>query len=206
LVIATNNPHKAKEFRRLLAGLGWELVTPAELGISLDVAEDGASFQENARLKAVTCANATGLPSLSDDSGIEVEALGGGPGIHSARYGGPGLSDRDRMFLLVDRLRDVPWEGRRCRYVAALVLAWPDGRDEAFEGICDGTVALAPAGANGFGYDPVFYLPQAGLTIAQLSDGEKNAISHRGRAARQAVDFLRRLEPAAQSPQASTAR
>lgn len=197
MVIATNNPHKAKEFRRLLAGLGYELVTPAELGASLCVAEDGASFRENARLKAVAWAKASGLLSLSDDSGMEVEALGGGPGVHSARYGGPGLSDRDRMFLLLDRLRDVSWEGRRCRYVAALVLAWPDGRDEAFEGVCDGMVALEPAGANGFGYDPIFYLPQAGLTIAQLSDGEKDAISHRGRAARQAADFLRRLEPAA---------
>ena len=194
-MIATNNAHKAKELRRLLAGLDYELVTPAELGTNLIVAEDGASFRENARLKAVACAAATGLLSLADDSGIEVEALGGGPGIHSARYGGPGLSDPDRMFLLLDQLCDVPWEGRRCRYVVALVLAWPDGRGESFEGVCEGNLALEPAGANGFGYDPVFYVPQAEMTIAQLSDTEKDAISHRGHAARKAADFLRQVNP-----------
>ena len=192
LVIATNNSHKVRELRRLLAGAGCELVTPAELGLRLDVVEHGASFRENATLKAAAYAEASGLPTLADDSGIEVQALNGGPGVHSARFGGPGLDDRDRMLLLLDRLRGVVWDQRQCRYVCMVVLAWPDGRQEAFEGLCDGTVALGPSGANGFGYDPVFYLPDVGKTVAQLSDHEKDAVSHRGHAVRQAVELLRR--------------
>ena len=206
IVIATNNSHKAREFRRLLANAGCDLVTPAELGLRLDVVEDGASFGENATLKAVAYAEASGLLSLADNSGIEVEAIGGEPGVHSARYGGPGLSDRERMLLLLSRLESIPWGQRRCRYVASVVLAWPAGRREFFEGACEGVVALEPAGANGFGYDPIFYLPEAGRTIAQLSDDEKDAMSHRGRAARQAVEFLGRLSASERSLRASNVR
>ena len=194
LVLATSNPHKVRELRRLLACAGCDLVTPADLGLEMDVAEDGASFRENATLKAVAYAHACGLPALADDSGIEVQALDGGPGVYSARFGGPGLDDRARMLLLLDRMRGVPWELRGCRYVCAVVLAWPGGRREAFEGACHGVVALEPGGAGGFGYDPLFYFPEAGKTIAQMSEQEKDAVSHRGHAVRRAVEGLKGLD------------
>ena len=192
LLIATKNTHKVAEFRRLLNGVGYELVTPTQVGPTLTVVEGGATFQANASLKAVAHAAASGLPSLADDSGIEVDALDGGPGVRSARYGGPGLSDKDRVRRLLHETRDVPWERRGCRYVAALVIAWPDGRQEVFEGTCQGVVAFEPVGANGFGYDPVFYVLEAGRTMAELSAVQKDAIGHRGLAARQAAQVLRR--------------
>ena len=190
LLIATNNAHKTAELRRLLAGLSHELLTPAGLGLRLDVLEDGRTFAENAALKAHAFAQASGLLALADDSGIEVDALGGSPGIHSARYGGAGLSDGDRMQLLLRELAATPPDARGCRYVAALALAWPDGRQEVFEGICVGMVATTPVGDNGFGYDPVFFVPEEGLTIAQLSGEAKDALSHRGNAARLAIEAL----------------
>ena len=195
LVLATSNPHKVRELRRLLACAGWDLVTPADLGLEMDVAEDGASFRENATLKAVAYAQACGLPALADDSGIEVQALAGGPGVYSARFGGPGLGDRDRMLLLLDRMQGVPWERRGSRYVCVVVLAWPGGRREAFEGVCHGVVALEPGGTGGFGYDPLFYFPEAGKTIAQMSEQEKDEVSHRGHAVRRAVKGLKGLDP-----------
>ncbi len=192
LLIATNNTHKVAEFRRLLDDVGYELVIPSQVGLALAVIEDAATFQANASLKGVAHAAASGLPSLADDSGIEVDALGGGPGIRSARYGGPRLSDEGRVRLLLHELRDVPWERRGCRYVTALVIAWPSGRQEVFEGACQGVVTFAPVGVNGFGYDPIFHVPEAGRTMAELSAAQKDAISHRGLAAWRAAAVLRR--------------
>ncbi len=199
LLIATNNAHKVTELRRILGEADVTLLTPADVGIELDVEETGETFEENARLKARAFCAASGLPSLADDSGIEVDVLDGRPGVRSARYGGDGLDDADRTQLLLDELADVPDERRTCRYRVVLVLARPDGSEEVVDGACEGQAAFAPVGENGFGYDPIFYVPRFGRTMAQLDPEEKDAISHRGQAARRMADLLRQraLEGAA---------
>jgi XTP/dITP diphosphohydrolase len=184
LLIATNNDHKVTEFRRLLADIPYELVTPSEIGLSLNVAETGITFEENATLKARAFAKASHLPSLADDSGIEVEALGGRPGVQSARYGGSGLSDDDRLKLLLRETAEVPERARACRYQVVLVLAKPDGTTQMSQGTCEGRLTTAPVGTNGFGYDPIVYIPMFQRTIAELDPDEKDSISHRGQAAR----------------------
>lgn len=194
IVLATNNPGKVREFRRLLEPAGYRVLTPAELGFALEVPEDGATYAENAVKKAQACADAAGMLALADDSGIEVDALGGGPGMYSARFGGPGLDDAGRTQLLLERLEGVPAEQRTARYRAVVALAWPpaEGRPPVtFEGVEEGHIGLAPRGARGFGYDPVFEL-EDGRTQAELSDEEKDAISHRGKAVRAAVAWLAR--------------
>lgn len=191
LLIATNNAHKAAEFCRLLAGADADLLTPADAGLALDAAETGATFAENARIKARAFRDASGLPSLADDSGIAVDALGGRPGVHSARYGGAGLNDAGRVRLLLSEMDGVPEEERGCRFHAVLAFAAPDGGEESAEGVCEGRLALMPSGGNGFGYDPVFYLPQFGCTMAELSPERKDAVSHRGQAARRIARTLR---------------
>ena len=191
LLIATNNAHKVVEFRRLLGGTGFALVTPAETSLDLDVEEKGSTFEENARLKARAFCAASGLPSLADDSGIEVDALDGRPGVRSARYGGDGLDDDGRVWLLLAELANVPQSRRGCRYGVTLVLARPDGSEELAEGTCGGSVSFEPVGSNGFGYDPVVYIPRFGRTVAQLSAAEKDAISHRGQAARRMAELMR---------------
>ena len=190
LLLATNNAQKARELRLLLGHLPLALLTPAEVGLSLDPAEDGATYEANALAKARAFADASGLPALADDSGIEVDALGGRPGLHSARYGGPGLTDEDRVALLLRELADVPEAERTARYRAVLAVAAPNGTERTAEGWCEGTVAPSPDGANGFGYDPVFFVPALGVTMARLTDEEKGAISHRGNAARALVPIL----------------
>lgn len=202
LLIATNNAHKALEMHRLLGHLPHELTTPAELGLRIDVAEDGETFHANAVRKARAFATASGLLALADDSGLEVDALGGRPGVRSARYGGSGLSDEGRVDLLLRELADVPEEQRTCRYRAVLALVSPDGAEETAEGTCEGTVAREPDGANGFGYDPVFFVPSRGKTMARLSPEEKDAISHRGHAARAIAELLPAWPDAAVVPQA----
>ena len=191
LLIATNNAHKVAEFRRILGGLDVTLLTPADAGIDLDVEETGETFEENARLKARAFCAASGLPALADDSGIEVDALGGRPGVRSARYGGDGLDDAGRVQLLLSELAGVPEERRACRYRVVLVLARPDGAEEAVGGDCEGRAAFAPIGENGFGYDPIFYVPRFGRTMAQMDPAEKDAVSHRGQAARRMAEVLR---------------
>ncbi len=191
LLIATNNAHKIMEFRRLLAEIPYELVTPTEVGLALEVEEDGETFEENARKKARAFSEASGLPALADDSGIEVDALGGRPGVQSARYGGTGISDADRVELLLREMEGIPDEQRACRYRVVLVLATAGGGEHVTSGTCEGRVAHEPAGANGFGYDPVFYVPAYGRTIAQMDAAEKDAISHRGHAARAMALMLR---------------
>ncbi|MBM3939786.1 MAG: RdgB/HAM1 family non-canonical purine NTP pyrophosphatase [SAR202 cluster bacterium] len=193
LLIATNNAHKVVEFNRIIGDPSINLVAPRELGLRLDVAEDGTTYRQNALLKARAFAQASGMPAIADDSGIEVAALDGRPGLHSARYGGPGLDDAGRTRLLLRELRAVPDGARGCRYVAAIAMVWPDGREEAFEGTCKGVVARDPLGDKGFGYDPIFYSPAHGMTIAQMQADVKDAFSHRGHALRQAVAYLRSL-------------
>lgn len=190
LVLATNNAGKVRELRRLLAGCGWAPVTPQELGVTIEVAETGATYAENATLKAQAYANATGEAALADDSGLEVDALGGAPGPLSARYGGPALDDGGRWRALLAALAGVPPGKRTARYRAVVAVALPEESVTLFEGLQEGSIACAPAGSGGFGYDPVF-LVTSGRTAADLTPEEKDALSHRGIAVRAAAAWLK---------------
>jgi XTP/dITP diphosphohydrolase len=154
-----------------------------EQGITHEVEESGQTFAENAIQKAEEYAGVCGLLTLADDSGLEVDALGGQPGVHSARYAGAGASDEDRYLLLLERLRQVPWEERRARFRCVIAVAEPGGDTFRSEGVCEGVIAFSPQGTFGFGYDPVFFLPEYQRTMAQLPPDEKDQISHRARAA-----------------------
>ncbi len=191
LLVATNNPGKVAEFRQLLEGCGWDVVTPAELGLSVQIEESGQTYAENATIKAVEYARVSGLVALADDSGLEVDALNGRPGVLSARYAGPDRTDEERVRALLKELRNVPDERRTARFRAVIAIAEPAGRVTLVEGAVEGRIAAEPRGENGFGYDPVFLLPQRDLTTAELPADEKNLISHRGVAARKARDVLR---------------
>lgn len=192
LLIATTNEGKLVELAHLLADLTWELIAPAQLGLALHVEEQGTTFVENARLKASAYFEATGVATLAEDSGLEIDALGGQPGVHSARY--HGLPDGPaKNAHILDLLDGVPPAARRCRYVCAMVLIEADGRQSVFEGRCAGQIALAPAGTGGFGFDPIVLIPRLGRTMAELSEAEKNRVSHRGRAARKLLRHLARL-------------
>lgn len=193
LLLATNNPGKVAEYRQLLAGCGWELVAPSELGLSLSAEETGDTYEENARMKALKAAQVGGLHALADDSGLEVDALGGEPGPRAARFGGEGATYQEKMALLLEHLEGVPPRERGCRFVCVIAIADPQGGMRLCRGECEGVVAEAPQGEGGFGYDPIFYLQERGLTMAQLSAEEKNAISHRGRAAQIARETLKEL-------------
>ena len=192
LLVATNNRGKLKEFRALLQPV--DLAAPGDLDLDLEVEENGGSFAANATLKARAFAAASGLVALADDSGLEVDALGGAPGIHSARYGGPGLDDMGRCRLLLDQLAEAGGS-RSARFRCCLVAASPDGRTCRAEGVCSGSIAQAPAGDGGFGYDPVFYLPRLRRTMAQVPARTKNRISHRARALRIMAPLLLRTFP-----------
>lgn len=193
LLLATHNRGKVKEYRQILAGLPLELITPANLGLNLEVKETGQTYTENAVLKAQTYARAGGLIALADDSGLEVDALGGAPGLRSARYDGGEGSDRARYELLLEALDGVPPKRRSARFRCIIAIATPDDDVYTCEGVCPGTIALAPRGEGGFGYDPVFLLPERGRTMAELPPEEKNRISHRARAGQQAREILRQL-------------
>ncbi len=184
LMLATGNPGKAAELRAILALYldlnGVRLLTPRDWPAPLpDVAETGTTFAENARLKAEVLAAATGHAALADDSGLCVDALGGAPGLYSARWAGEGASDADRNAKLLLTLADVPPESRTARFVCAAALATPGERTVMGEGVCEGVILDAPRGTNGFGYDPLFLLPGLGRTMAELTTEEKNRLSHR---------------------------
>lgn len=192
LLLATNNPDKVREFSQILEGLPLEIVTPASLGLSLEVQETGSTFAENAALKARAYHEATGLLSMADDSGLEVDALGGAPGVYSARYGGlPNGEAKNR--LLLEQMKVVPWERRDCRYVAEIAIVDEDGKLYRCRGTLKGKVALEPRGEGGFGFDPIFYVPSRGRTVAEMTPDQKNRISHRGRAGRCARRVIERL-------------
>jgi XTP/dITP diphosphohydrolase len=182
LLIATNNVGKAREYAELL-GSGFDLCRLSDVGLDNQIEETGETFMENACLKARAYGQASGLLTLADDSGLEVDALGSAPGVHSARYAGPGANDADRIRKLLAALDGVPWEKRTANFRCIIALSWPDGRLETFEGRCDGVIAFEPKGTNGFGFDPVFYMPEYDCTMAELPMDVKNRISHRGRAA-----------------------
>ncbi len=175
LLLATTNPGKIRELRDLLAGCGWEILTPLDMGLTLHVEETGQTYAENARLKAEAYARASGLVALADDSGLEVDALGGAPGLHSARYAGQDTTHADKMEALLAELRDVPDERRTARFRAVIVIATPDGRTFQAEG------------------DPIFLIAGGSRTMAELTAEEKNRVSHRARAAAAACAMLREL-------------
>ena len=180
LVLASKNAHKLVEMKDILSQLGVEVVLESEAGVDVDVEETGATFEENAYLKAHAVMEASGLPAIADDSGLCVDALNGAPGVYSARYGGPGLDDAGRYKLLLENMRGQL--DRRCKFVSAICCCFPNGDTVTARGECQGTLAYAPKGADGFGYDPIFFVPGLKKTFAELLPEEKNAISHRGNA------------------------
>ena len=188
LIVATHNPGKIKEFERILRPLSVSVRT-AELS---EVEETGATFEENALLKARAACRETGLPAVADDSGLAVDALGGAPGVYSARYAGPGAADAQRIEKLLRALRDVPMERRGAKFVCAVCCAFPNGDVVTARGECGGSVAFAPRGEGGFGYDPVFLIGEK--SFGELSAGEKDRISHRGRALRAFAEKLKEYE------------
>ena len=180
VVLASHNQKKMVEMKAILSQMGVEVLSQAEVGVDLEPEETGTTFEENARIKAQAVMQATGLPAIADDSGLMVDALGGDPGVYSARYGGPGLDDTGRWQLL---LKNMAGESNRaCKFVSVICCAFPDGGEGMARGECPGILAQGPSGDGGFGYDPIFYLPQLGKTMAQLTPAEKNQISHRARA------------------------
>ena len=195
LLIATNNKGKVKELQDLLKDTGIELVTPAQIDLDLDVIEDGQSYAENAAKKAVAFAQASGLISLADDSGLEVDALEGAPGLYSARYGSPDgrkLSDAERRAFLIKNLQNKPrpWTAR---FHATIAVAVPNGETHLAEGFCAGEIIPEERGTGGFGYDPIFLLSELKKTMAELTMEEKNRLSHRARAVMNAKGILKTL-------------
>ena len=179
-VLASHNPNKLREMSAILGQFGIEVVSPAGLNIHVDVEETGTTFEENSMLKARAIMELSGLPAIADDSGLCVDCLNGAPGVYSARYGGEGLDDQGRYRLLLENMRGQ--SPRTAQFVSVITCCFPNGDVLTARGECPGTIAFAPMGESGFGYDPVFFIPQLKKTFAQLSAEEKNAISHRGKA------------------------
>ena len=194
LLLATSNPGKAREYRILLYGLGYEITTLAEQGIAEVITESGNSYEQNARLKAIAYAKLSQLTALADDSGLEVDAVSGEPGIKSARFAGEAASDAEKMSLLLTRLSGVPWERRTAQFRCVIAIATPEGQCQICVGECPGIIAIEPRGENGFGYDPIFFLPELDKTMAELSSETKNQISHRARASQKARQVLHQLQ------------
>lgn len=178
MVLASRNPHKLTEMSAILKELGIEVVLESEVGVDVEVEETGTTFEENAALKAEAVMRASGLPAIADDSGLCVTALGNGPGIYSARYGGEGLSDKERYQLVLNGLSGQL--DRSAKFVSCICCAFPNGDKVTARGECAGVISHVPRGADGFGYDPIFLVPQKKKTFAELTAEEKNAISHRG--------------------------
>lgn len=193
LLIASSNPGKLREFRHLLDSVGYEIVSPPEAGIAEIPNEKGKTYEENARFKALNGARLSQLTTLADDSGLEVDALGGRPGPESARFAGESATDQERIRLLLAELSGIPWERRTARFKCVIAIATPQGQVRLCYGECQGLIAFAPSGKNGFGYDPIFYLPELGKTMAELPLEIKNQISHRARASQEARLILKQL-------------
>ena len=193
LLLATGNPGKVREFSRLLEGAPFPINTPADEGIDIYIEETGHTFEENARLKAIAYSTRSNSIVISDDSGLEVDALGGEPGTLSARYAGENASNDERIALVLSRLQGIPWEKRTARFRCVIAIALPSGEVQLCEGVCPGYIAFEPRGDAGFGYDPIFYLPELDKTLAELTIEEKNMVSHRSKAARKALEALENL-------------
>lgn len=181
VILASKNPHKLTELSAILSQHGFEIALESEYGLDIDVDETGTTFEENSLLKAEAVMKASGLPVLADDSGLMVDALDGAPGVYSARYGHKS-SDGERTAFLLENMKDVPDGKRTAKFVCVITCLWPDGRKIVARGECPGVITHEVHGENGFGYDPVFYLPELGMTYAELPSEQKNAISHRARA------------------------
>jgi len=192
LIAATKNKGKLKEIAQVLAHVPLEVVSMADAGIVDDIEETGSTFEENALLKAMNVWRITGETVIADDSGLEVDYLDGAPGIYSARYGGENASDSEKNLKLLNALEGVPTDKRTARFVCVIAAILPDGSTVTVRGTCEGYIAVEPVGSNGFGYDPLFYVPEIGLTIAQMEADIKNSISHRGNALRKMTDKLER--------------
>ena len=188
LVLASKNKKKLVEMNTILAQLGVEVCSEAEAGVDIDVEETGTTFEENSLLKAQAVMKASGMPAIADDSGLCVDALQGAPGVYSARYGGEGLADVGRYKLLLENMRGQ--SPRTCRFGSVITCCFPDGTVITARGECEGTVAYAPQGEGGFGYDPLFYMPQLDKTYAEITIDEKNAVSHRGQSIRPFARYL----------------
>ncbi len=180
-VLASKNPHKLIEMQAILGKLGIEVVLQSELGIDIDVEETGTTFEENSYLKAHAVMQAANMPAIADDSGIAVDALGGAPGIFSARYGNKN-SDEERTAFLLENMEHVPDDERAAQFVCAITCIWPDGRKIVARGECHGVLTREVRGEGGFGYDPIFYVPSLGKTLAEIPAEHKNSISHRAKA------------------------
>ena len=190
VILASKNQHKLTELSAILSQLGFEIALESEYGLDSDVEETGTTFEETSFLKADAVMKASGLPVLADDSGLMVDALDGAPGVYSARYGHK-ASDKERTAYLLENMKDVPEGKRGAKFVCVITCLFPDGRKIVARGECPGVIARAPHGENGFGYDPVFYLSELGMTYAELPSEQKNAISHRARALQ---DFCRKYQ------------
>jgi len=193
VLLATNNRGKLREYKALLSGLPFELTTLAEQGITEEIEETGSSLEQNAIHKAITCARLSGLITLADDSGLEVDALGGEPGPLSRRYAGENVSDSERNEYLLRKLQGVPWEKRTGRFRCVIAIATPKGEVETCDSVCEGVIAFEAKGKGGFGYDPIFYLPELDKHMAELTLEEKNRVSHRAKAAQKARRILEQL-------------
>ena len=197
LLVATGNAGKLRELAALLAGSPFHLVSLAEIGVEAEIEESGSTLEENASLKAAGYARLSGLPTLADDSGLEVDALGGEPGPLSSRYAGEGASDTQRIAFLLQKLENIPEENWTAQFRCVIAIAWAAEPPELYAGECHGRIIREPRGSSGFGYDPVFLIPDLGKTMAELSLEEKNRVSHRSVAAGKALAALRRMAAAA---------
>ncbi len=193
LLLATSNQGKMREYRELLKGVPFDLIGLSDRGIKDLVSEDYDTYQENALHKATYYGSITGLITLADDSGLEVDALDGEPGVRSARYAGERACDAERVRFLLDKMKDIPGEKRTARFKCVIAIARPQGKTDLFFGQCEGIISFEPGGKNGFGYDPVFYFPEMGRTMAELEPEVKNRISHRAIAAQKAAVMLKEL-------------
>jgi len=193
LLLATSNPGKIREYCFLLDSLGYQITTLSEEGITEVITETGNSYEQNARIKATTYAKLSRLLTLADDSGLEVDVLRGEPGVKSARFAGEAATDADKISFLLAKLNGVPWERRTALFKCVIAIATPEGQIEICYGECQGIIALEAKGKNGFGYDPIFFLPEMGKTMAELPLEMKSQISHRARASQRARQVLQQL-------------
>jgi XTP/dITP diphosphohydrolase len=190
LLLATSNLHKLEEFRAIFSDLPWRLFSLSDIHLAIDVEETGITFAENAELKARTYAQMSNMLTLADDSGLEIDALGGAPGVYSARYLGSETSYDERFRVILELLKGLPLDQRSARFRCIIALAEPSGDIRIVQGVVEGVIANSPRGTNGFGYDPIFYLPEVGKTFAELEPEYKNRISHRARAVQSARKLL----------------
>jgi XTP/dITP diphosphohydrolase len=190
LLLATSNLHKLEEFRAIFSDLPLRLLSLSDIQLAIDVEETGITFAENAELKARTYAKMSNMLTLADDSGLEIDALGGAPGVQSARYLGSETSYQERFHVILEQLKGLPLDQRSARFRCVIALVEPLGNIHMVEGVAEGVIAASPRGTNGFGYDPIFFIPELGKTFAELEPEYKNRISHRARAARLARKLL----------------